>query len=84
MTDNLKGHYAGFISRLFAFSIDIVIIVVVLIFAGWLLNAMSTIFQLGILDSLSTFFEIWVTSVIVILFSAAYYIFFWTLVGQTP
>jgi len=35
MTDNLKGHYAGFISRLFAFSIDIVIIVVVLIFAGW-------------------------------------------------
>ena len=84
MTDSLKGYYAGFISRLIAFSIDIAIIVVVLIFAGWLLNTMSTIFQLGILDSLSTFFEIWVTSVIVILFSAGYYIFFWTLVGQTP
>ena len=84
MTDNLKGHYAGFISRLLAFSIDIAIIVIVLIFAGWLLNTMSTIFQLGILDSFSSFFEIWVTTVIIFLFSAGYYIFFWTLVGQTP
>jgi uncharacterized RDD family membrane protein YckC len=84
MTDNLQGYYAGFISRLIAFSIDIAIIVVVLIFAGWLLNTMSTIFQLGILESISTSFQIWVTSLIVLLFSAGYYIFFWTLVGQTP
>jgi uncharacterized RDD family membrane protein YckC len=84
MTDNLQGYYAGFISRLIAFSIDIAIIVVVLIFAGWLLNAMSTIFQLGILESISTFFQIWVTSLIVLLFSAGYYIFFWTLIGKTP
>ena len=84
MTDNLKGYYAGFISRLLAFSIDIIIIVVVLIFTGWLLTTMSTFFQLQILESISTFFQIWVTSIIVILFSAGYYIFFWTLVGRTP
>ena len=82
--ESLKGHYAGFISRLLAFSVDIIIIVVVLIFAGWMLNTMSTIFQLSILDSIATIFQIWVTSVIVILFSAVYYIFFWTLVGRTP
>ena len=82
--ENLKGNYAGFISRLIAYSIDIAIIVVVLILAGWLLNTVSTIFQLGILDSIATFYQIWITSIIVLLFSAGYYIFFWTLVGQTP
>lgn len=84
MTDNLKGYYAGFISRLLAFSVDIIIIVVVLIFAGWMLNTLSTLFQLDILSSIATIFQIWVTSIIVILFSAGYYIFFWTLIGRTP
>lgn len=84
MTNNLKGYYAGFISRLLAYSVDIIIIVVVLIFAGWMLNTVSTIFQFGFLESIATIFQIWITSAIVILFSAGYYIFFWTLVGRTP
>ena len=84
MTDNLKGYYAGFISRLIAFSIDIAIIVVTLILIGWLLETMSNIFRFGILESISTAFQILITGVAVLLFSAGYYIFFWTLIGKTP
>ena len=84
MTDNLKGYYAGFVSRLIAFSIDIAIIFVTLILIGWLLEAMSNIFRFGILDSVSSAFQILVTGVTILLLSAGYYIFFWTLIGKTP
>ncbi len=51
MTESLKGYYAGFISRLLAFSVDIIIIVVVLIFGGWLFKTASSFFTLGFLES---------------------------------
>lgn len=84
MTESLKGYYAGFISRLLAFSVDIIILVVVLIFGGWLLNTVTTFFSLGIIDSISPVLQVLISTIVALLFSAGYYIFFWTLVGQTP
>ncbi len=45
MEINLKGHYAGFISRLLAYIIDLIIVVVSLIVIGWVMNTASEIFR---------------------------------------
>lgn len=84
MTLNLKGHYAGFVSRLVAYTIDIAIVVILLIIGGWLIQTVNSFFHFN--DSLSfpTALLAIITGLSVILVSAGYYIFFWTLAGQTP
>ncbi len=83
--DSLKGQYAGFVSRLLAFSLDIAAITVMFVFLAWFIQTLSNFFQFGLLESISSsFLQFLVTGAAVILIAAFYFIFFWTLLGQTP
>lgn len=84
MTENLKGHYAGFVSRLVAYTIDIAIVVILLIVGGWLVQTVNSFFQLKLPFELPTLVLAAITGISAFLVSATYYIFFWTLAGQTP
>lgn len=83
MSRSLKGHYAGFVSRLLAYGVDIAIISVSLVAIGWLL---STTQQLLRIDEAIFSGPLWVILVAVgaFLYVAGYYTLFWTLNGQTP
>ncbi len=88
--DSLLGYYAGFLSRLFAFALDISFLVVILALSSWLITA--TIQILGV-DSLYTsvaedgsiggiIAAVWAGSsgfVVV----AGYFMALWILTGQT-
>ena len=82
--DSLKGNYAGFVSRLIAYSIDVFIVVFTLMFMGWLINAVLGIFNIDEFSRTSSLNKILVSGVFGLLYSAAYFIFFWTMIGQTP
>ena len=82
-SDHLKGQYAGFVSRLLAFGIDIAVIVVMLIALGWLVDTVTTLFPPVILNP-DGLLQLAIASIVIVTTSAAYYIFFWTLAGQTP
>ncbi len=82
MEVNLKGHYAGFISRLLAYTIDLIIVVVSLIGIGWVMRTAAEIFQMDFI--IVSVFWIAVAGVLSFLFMAVYYVFFWSLTGQTP
>jgi uncharacterized RDD family membrane protein YckC len=84
MAQNLKGHYAGFVSRLVAFAIDIAIVVVLLIVGGWLIQTVNSFFQVNLPFELPTLILAALAGISAFLVSAGYYIFFWTLTGQTP
>lgn len=81
---NLKGHYAGFVSRLVAFAIDIAIVVILLIVGGWLIQTVNSFFQLDLPFELPPILLAVIAGISAFLVSASYYIFFWTLTGQTP
>ena len=82
--DTLRGQYAGFISRLIAFGIDIAIVAISLMFLGWLLNSVLVIFNMEDITGAARISKIVWSSAFALLYSAAYFIFFWTLAGQTP
>ena len=82
--DNLKGNYAGFVSRLIAYGIDIALITVILIVLTWLVNAVQELFGLGQLASMETILKILLSGAFALLFSASYFIVLWTLASQTP
>ncbi len=81
---NLKGHYAGFVSRLLAYATDIIIITVTVIFLGWLLQTVNSIFQLGFIERAKSITQFVLTGITVIVIAGIYFIFFWSLIGQTP
>jgi uncharacterized RDD family membrane protein YckC len=84
----LQGQHAGFVSRLFAFGIDVVIVAVSLTLASWFLTSLGQIFGLddlwGILGSRDTT-EIRVASsgLFATFFNVGYLLLFWCLTGQT-
>jgi uncharacterized RDD family membrane protein YckC len=82
--DNLKGNYAGFVSRLIAFGVDVAIVTFILIVLTWLVNTVLVLFSLGELAAMETILKILVSSAFALLFSASYFIFFWTLASMTP
>lgn len=82
-THDLRGQYAGFVSRLLAYGLDIALIVIMLVFFGWLMDAVTRLFPTVIVDP-SNISQLAIAGIVVIFTSAAYYIFFWTLIGQTP
>jgi uncharacterized RDD family membrane protein YckC len=84
MAQNLKGHYAGFVSRLVAFTIDIAIVVILLIVGGWLIQTVNSFFQVNLPFQLPTALLAAIAAISAFLVSATYFIFFWTLTGQTP
>lgn len=83
-TINFRGYYAGFVSRLLAYAIDLAIITICLVFFGWLIQTVNSIFQLNLINSLPDLAKVLVTSITALFFAAGYFTFFWTLVGQTP
>jgi uncharacterized RDD family membrane protein YckC len=90
------GSYAGFISRLVAFVIDITIISAVIMFATWFISTTLEMLQVKLFlntliqshggsDILSEYpFLPIVASVTSLLFIISYHVFFWYTVGQTP
>lgn len=93
---SLKGHYAGFTSRLLAYIIDTVIVSVTIVSTTWFVQVTSTTFRLGTFLGFSTEHLPWLDRVVAIatgpvvtgavtsLFILGYYVFFWTFAGQTP
>ena len=79
----LRGQYAGFVSRLLAYGIDIGIVVVMLIAFGWLVDTVTTLFPPVLFDP-EGLFQLAIAGVVVVVTAAIYYLFFWMLMGQTP
>lgn len=92
----LEGHYAGITSRLIAFVIDIIIISAVIFSTSWFIATTYRLLQLEpiikeldqrspVLAKLTSIITSPIFySLISILFIASYYVFFWTIAGQTP
>ena len=84
LDSKLKGNYAGFISRLIAFGIDVAIISIALLLIVWLINNVLMLFGLEQIAVMETLSKILLSGLFALLFSASYYVFFWSLAGQTP
>ena len=82
MEISLKGHYAGFVSRLLAYFIDISVLAVTLVAFGWFINTVEALFPLDFLPG--GVFRVLIASFIGFALVFGYFIFFWTLIGQTP
>ncbi len=94
--ESLLGSYAGFVSRLVAFAIDITLISAVIMFATWFISTTLEMLQIKLFlntlvqshggsDILSEYsFIPIIASVISLLFIIGYHVFFWYTVGQTP
>ncbi|MCI0520726.1 MAG: RDD family protein [Chloroflexi bacterium] len=94
---SLQGHYAGFISRLFAFFIDTTIISLTVVSITWFIQVTLNTFRLdAIIDFISRYFPLvrelvdfitrplstgLATSMII---PFVYNVFFWVFTGQTP
>jgi uncharacterized RDD family membrane protein YckC len=86
MTQNLEGHYAGFVSRFIAYFLDGVVIAVSLGVTVWLIDsaqrvlALQSIVNIPVLSDSGKFV---LTGSTVALIVILYRIFFWVLTGQT-
>jgi uncharacterized RDD family membrane protein YckC len=93
---SLIGHYAGFSSRLIAFLIDTIIIAIVFLFVSWFIVTSWNMIHLEPvvrqLEEKNLILKTLVTlitsplfySLVSLLFVVTYYVFFWTIAGQTP
>lgn len=92
---NLRGAYAGFVTRAAAFILDIIIISVVIGASNWLFITLLAFVGINPSDcplinrDRKFLFEIcvissWLLKAYSIAFPFVYLIFFWTLSGQTP
>jgi uncharacterized RDD family membrane protein YckC len=83
MEGTLKGHYAGFISRLIAYVIDLAVISIIAVGTTWFVNTVqATLGIQGLLDDSAARFVL--AGLAILLLAGIYYVFFWTLTGQTP
>jgi len=89
------GQYAGFISRLFAFIVDMVILTILLIASSWFLQVIKTFNSQNALINIKPYFpiitNIWAfmfnpitLSVAAALLILGYFVIFFFLAGQTP
>jgi uncharacterized RDD family membrane protein YckC len=93
---SFAGQYAGFVSRLVAFIIDIVIISFILITSSWFISTSINLFRLdNVFDSFSKqlpfvnsirniIFNPISASLVSLLVILSYNIFFWTFSGSSP
>jgi uncharacterized RDD family membrane protein YckC len=89
------GYYAGFISRLVAFFVDMAAIAISFTVIGWLFTVTATMMQfrtiLGfslrqfpqIINILDNIASPAVVALITVIYSFGYFIFFWSMTGQT-
>jgi uncharacterized RDD family membrane protein YckC len=85
MADNLRGHYAGFVTRLMAFLVDITIVSAIYSLIAVATQAIGGFFQRDVAVMISE--ESWLgllTSAAAAIFPLIYNVFFWSLTGQTP
>ena len=92
----LAGHYAGFISRLLAFVLDVITISVSLIATSWFLSVTATMLQFrtvlgfsfksipGFQSFVDSLFGPSLGSILSFLFVLGYHVFFLIFAGQTP
>lgn len=92
----MLGHYAGFATRLLAFIIDAFIVSATIVFVSWFTNTtIDMLLGQAVLNSLVRTFptlealtEVATAplthSLVSLAFIISYYLFFWTLIGQTP
>jgi uncharacterized RDD family membrane protein YckC len=84
---NLRGFYAGFVSRLVGFFVDSIIISVSLGVAAVVTStAMDVISLQGVIDlpSLSESLRFTLVSTAVVIFTVLYFVVFWSFGGRTP
>jgi uncharacterized RDD family membrane protein YckC len=83
---SLLGYYAGFISRLIAFIIDLLIVSISYIAITWFITVTIDVFQLQRFWNFlfSSVAGALVSVTISIAFFISYYVFFWSIAGQTP
>lgn len=87
---DMYGHYAGFVSRLFAFVIDVLILVLAMTLITWLVTVVNSLIRVdavlgnwigaGAVDVASVILATLLTVGVYV----GYPLFFWTLTGQTP
>lgn len=81
MNDRVPVGYAGFVTRAVALGIDAVVINLVAVVTGALIGVIGSLLGSG--GKLSAV-EAVIGGVVWFLWSAAYFVSFWTLTGQTP
>jgi uncharacterized RDD family membrane protein YckC len=85
---SLRGRAAGFVSRLLAFMIDVVVISILIRATGWMLVDIQMVtgatFSLPGLTTGDVSLPIQVTAIGGLIMSGAYFVFFWTVGGLTP
>jgi uncharacterized RDD family membrane protein YckC len=87
MSQDLEGHYAGFVSRLIAYFLDGIVIIVSLGATAWLIQMalsvlrLQSVVDLPVLSDSGQFVLTSTTAAIIVIF---YRIFFWSVAGQTP
>jgi len=96
LPEHLKGHYAGFVSRLIAFIIDTVIISFTIGATTWFLSVTATVLQLrtfvgfslsavnGSEEFINFLFGPYMATAFIISVIIAYHVFFTVFAGQTP
>jgi uncharacterized RDD family membrane protein YckC len=84
MNANLKGHYAGFVSRLLAYSIDLVVITVTLVATAWIVSTANSLVSTVNFGQTYPRLRAIFAGTGALLFTAGYFILFWTAIGQTP
>jgi uncharacterized RDD family membrane protein YckC len=89
------GHYAGFASRLMAFILDSMVISGIVVSLTWFIRSTMTMLQVeNLIQRLSNYFPYllqiydtltspWMNGVYTFFVIVSYYIFFWTVAGQT-
>ena len=78
---NLRGEYAGFVSRMIAYGIDLAVVTISLILLGWLVNTTQSL--LSIPDFLTPELSLIISGVVAFLIVVGYYVILWTAAGQT-
>ncbi|MEA3337196.1 MAG: RDD family protein [Chloroflexota bacterium] len=91
----MLGQYAGFVTRLVAFVIDALIVIASISIINGALTLMLGFFGIDVAGCLADATQFaglsllcWIVNLVIVgvslLFSPVYFIFFWTLAGQTP
>ena len=83
MTSGAEGRPAGFVSRLLAFVIDVVVISISLAGTAWFFTRVGSFLRISAPHPLEPY-RPWIEGIAAFLFAAAYFVAFWTGFGRTP
>ncbi|NDJ62357.1 MAG: RDD family protein [Chloroflexi bacterium] len=82
---NLQGQYAGFVTRFIAFLLDIVVVSAVYTVSVGIGQLIGNFFNVDVFEMVNTQPLVGtVVGLAALNFPVVYYVFFWSLIGQTP